>query len=66
MEGTNKKTNMDLEDCLLKLKQINDNYEERLNISGLKVYKTLEDGNCLFRALSLLYFGKEDFHHILR
>lgn len=56
----------DLDDVLRELKKLNDDYETRLNISGMRVYKTKEDGNCLFRALSILYFGDEKYHFILR
>ena len=66
MERIESNDNNNLEECLKALKKINDNYEFRLNISGLKVHKTKEDGNCLFRALSILYFGKPKFHQILR
>jgi ribosomal protein L35AE/L33A len=59
-------TEANLDQVLLELKNLNDNYEARLNISGMNVYKTKEDGNCLFRALSVLYFGDEQYHFILR
>lgn len=31
-----------------------------------KIYPILGDGNCLFRALSYLLFGIEDYHHQVR
>lgn len=40
--------------------------EDQLVSRGLKIYRVKDDGNCLFRAVSVLLYGTEDQHIPIR
>ena len=66
MEKTSNEDYEKLVNLVEELKLLNKSYETRLNLSGLKVEQMKEDGNCLFRALSYLYFADDSFHLVIR
>ncbi len=47
-----------LTDIILNRNEIPAKYIETINVQG--------DGNCFFRCISMIYFGKEDYHIFLR
>ena len=66
MEASNAPNDKDLTQLLNEIKTLNEAYEAKLNLLGFKILSIKEDGNCLFRALSYLFFGCDSLHNIIR